>query len=205
MLKKLIVGSVLLSTSLFSQAGIISNINGADMSGIQVTAMFGNGNSETLTWAATGATSGGVTGAGWSLSLTGDTFGDYDGALNTFVGDWVLSNDSLSVGIVGLEVNAGVAGVYFDDADTIEYTAGSNVGRPFAADSLDVNASFSDIFSAPDLFGTMNIDWKPTTFLDLGQKLTFLTDTDKSVVSEPATALVFLSGLLALVNIRRKS
>ncbi|WP_077342121.1 hypothetical protein [Pseudocolwellia agarivorans] len=205
MLKKLIVGSVLLSTSLFSQAGIISNINGADMSGIQVTAMFGNGSSETLTWAATGATSGGVTGAGWSLSLTGDTFGDYNGASNMFVGDWVLSNDSLSIGIVGLEVNAGIAGVYFDDADSIEYTAGSNVGRPFASSSTDVSASFTNVFSAPDLFGTMNIDWKPTTFLDLGQKLTFLTDTDKSVVSEPATALVFLSGLLALVNIRRKS
>ncbi|XPF95071.1 hypothetical protein ACM9HF_03410 [Colwellia sp. RE-S-Sl-9] len=205
MLKKLIIGTTLLSTSLFSQAGIISVIDGADMAGIEVTATFGNGTTETLTWAVTGADSGGVSGASWSLSLSGDTFGDYDSVTNTFFGDWLLENTSEATGIVGLSVNGAIADIYFDDIDTVEHTPGSNAGRPFATASTDISASFSNVFSAPDLFGTMDIAWNAGTSLALGESLTFLTDTDKSVVSEPATALVFLSGLLALVNIRRKS
>jgi len=47
---------------------------GAMMDGLSVTATFASGFSQTLLWADTGAQSGGVTGAGWSLSLDGDTF-----------------------------------------------------------------------------------------------------------------------------------
>ena len=46
---------------------------GAMMTGLAVTANF-VGFSETLLWGTTGATSGGVVGTGWDLSLTGDTF-----------------------------------------------------------------------------------------------------------------------------------
>uniref|UniRef100_Q47IQ9 Ice-binding protein C-terminal domain-containing protein n=1 Tax=Dechloromonas aromatica (strain RCB) TaxID=159087 RepID=Q47IQ9_DECAR len=51
---------------------------GAMMGGMQVVATFVEGNGSTFTesrsWAATGATSGGVTGTGWSLTQTGDTY-----------------------------------------------------------------------------------------------------------------------------------
>ena len=47
---------------------------GADMDGLIVTASFLGGFTQTLAWADTGATSGGVSGTGWGLSLTGDTF-----------------------------------------------------------------------------------------------------------------------------------
>lgn len=50
------------------------NTSGAQMDGLKVTANFSGGLSQTLSWADTGATSGGVTGSGWSLSLGGDTF-----------------------------------------------------------------------------------------------------------------------------------
>lgn len=204
MLKKLLLGTVLLSTSLFSNAGIISIIDGADMAGIEVTAFFGDGSQETQTWAATSGTAGGVTGTDWSLSLNGETFGDVTPG-GVIVGSWVLNNTGSSDGIIGLEIDGAIADIYFDDLDSVEYTAGSSFGRPFAADSINVAASFTDVYSAPDLFGTLNINWATGTFLDLGETLNFLTDTDKATVSEPATALVLLSGLLALVNIRRKS
>jgi len=173
------------------------------MAGIEVTAFFADGNSEQLTWAASDAVSGGVTGTGWSLSLSGETFGDFDNSTNTLFGEWNLVNDSTVSAITDLSINAGIAGVYFDDLDTIEYTAGSDVGRPFASSDDTTVATFSGLFSAPDLFETLNIAW--TNSLTAGSSYSFLTDTDKATVSEPATALVFLTGLLALVNVRRKS
>ncbi len=47
---------------------------GAQMDGLSVTAIFTSGFSQTLSWADTGATSGAVSGTGWGLSLTGDSF-----------------------------------------------------------------------------------------------------------------------------------
>ncbi len=47
---------------------------GAMMSGLSITASFSGGLTETLSWATTGANSGGVTGSGWGLSVNGDTF-----------------------------------------------------------------------------------------------------------------------------------
>ncbi len=68
----------------YSTGGNVSSIpgltgfatTGAMMDGLAVTATFEEG-VETVYWADTGATSGGVTGVlgtGWSLSLDGDTF-----------------------------------------------------------------------------------------------------------------------------------
>ena len=47
---------------------------GADMDGMSVTASFEGGFSQTLAWAEGSPQSGGVTGTGWSLSLSGDSF-----------------------------------------------------------------------------------------------------------------------------------
>lgn len=47
---------------------------GAMMDGLRVEVFFSNGLNEVRFWADTGPTSGGVTGSGWGLSLTGDTF-----------------------------------------------------------------------------------------------------------------------------------
>lgn len=204
MLKKLLLGTVLLSTSLLSNAGIISIINGADMAGIEVTAFFGDGSQETQTWNATSLDAGAAISTDWSLSLSGETFGELVSP-SVFKGLWTFTNLNRLDGVVGIEVNGTIADVYFDNIDSVEHTVGSGFGRPFAADSISVAASFTDVYSAPDLFGTMNINWLGGTSLEVGQMLNFLTDTDKVIVSEPATVLVFLTGLLALVNIRRKA
>jgi hypothetical protein len=47
---------------------------GAMMDNLSIRAVFTGGLDQTLSWADTGLNSGGVTGTGWSLSLTGDTF-----------------------------------------------------------------------------------------------------------------------------------
>ena len=204
MLKKLLIGSVLLSTSLFSQAGIISVIDGADMAGMQVTATFSDGSTDTQMWSATGIDSGAASAADWSLSLSGETFGDVVSP-GTFIGAWTLENMSTAFGIVGLEIDGAIADIYFDIVDTTIETVGSGVGREFVADTSDVTASYSNLLSAPDLFGTLNIDWDAASMLSAGNAMQFFTDTDKTTVSEPVKSLMFLSGLVALVTLRRKA
>jgi len=205
MLKKLLLGTVLLSTSLFSQAGVISLIDGADMAGMEVTAYFANGTNDTQIWAATGSDSGAAASSEWSLSLSGETFGNVPSP-GVFIGVWEFNNISNLSGVVGIEINAAAGDIYFDNIASVEHTVGSGFGREIVFDpdnAVNVTSAFSDVYSGPDLHGTLDINWNAGTSLELGETLQFFIDTDKVSVSEPATALVFLTGLLALVNIRR--
>lgn len=204
MLKKWMLGMILLSTSLFTQATLInSDVSSADMAGIEITAFFGDGTQDTQVWSAFSSTLGGVSTSTWSLMLDGNTFGDFDGSTGTFYGLWTLSNLSVSDGIVGLTVNAGIADFYFDILPgTATSTPGSEAGRPFAANDSAAVASFSDVYSSPDLFGIMDI----TGFnLDVSEQLLFLTDTDRAEVPEPSTMFTFALGLIALTSLRKKS
>ena len=206
LLKKWMLGLIVLSVSLFSHAGlIVSVINGAEMEGIEVTAYFGDGSDDTQMWLASSSTAGGVNNGDWSLALEGDTFGDYDSSTDTFFGLWTLENLTIDSGIIGLSVNAGIANVYFDILEGfVPSTPGSNAGRPFASNAGEgVTASFSDVYSAPDLFGVMDITWNNQSRLAKDEKLLFLTDTDKVMVSEPSMIFVFSFGLLALLNSRK--
>lgn len=207
MLKKWMLGMILLSTSLFSQATLItSSVDAIDMQGITVTAFFADNTQETQIWSALSATVGGVINSDWSLTLDGNTFGDYDSVTNTFYGLWTLSNLNAAEGIVGLTVNAGIVGYYFDILNGYaSSTPGSDAGREFVASDATVNASFSDLFSAPDLYGKLTINWASNTQLIAGQELTFLTDTDKAVVPEPSTIVIFALSLFVLISLRKKS
>lgn len=204
-MKKWILGSLLLCTSLISQAGIIiGDITGADLAGSEVTVTFGNGQSETQTWLATSNDSGGVNGIDWSLELSGNTFGDYDQSTNTFYGEWTLKNLSAASGIVGLSVNTGVANVFFDTLAGAEGTVGSGPGRPFAASLNNVSADFTEPYSLPalDLFGQLDILWDPSTYLGVNTDLVFLTDTDMEV-PEPSALLVFAIAVFGLSRFRK--
>ncbi|MCI2285461.1 PEP-CTERM sorting domain-containing protein [Colwellia sp. MSW7] len=219
MLKKWTLGLILLSTSLFTQATLITkDVNAVDMAGISVTAFFEGGTQETLIWSALTATIGGVENNDWSLKLEGNTFGDFDQSTNTFHGEWNLINNSSTKNIVGLSIDASLAGFYFDiinganafDVVSGDFTAGSGPGRSFfgfnqAGEDLTVSASFTNMFSGPDLFGQLNLAWEPSQKLELGETFSFLTDTDKATVPEPSTLFTFALGLIALTSLRKKS
>ena len=205
MLKKWTLGVILLTTSLFSQAGIInSEVISPDMVGIEVTAFFGGnaGAQDTQIWSMFSSTLGGVSTSAWSLMLDGNTFGDFDSSTNTLYGEWVLNNVSVADGIIGLRINTGIIDVYFDILSDV-HTPGSEAGRPFAASDGSATAIFSDVYnSSPDLRGVMDV----TDFtLNVGETLVFLTDTDKVEVPEPATMFTFALGLIALTSLRKKS
>lgn len=100
--------------------------NGASMAGLTVTATFWNPASDDFTvetgvWAATGDTSGGVTKANWSLSVSGDTF-----------------SSAWSFGLTGgktlieLALDGSTGFTVFDTALPSSGTAGSESGSDFA-------------------------------------------------------------------------
>jgi len=88
-----------------------------------VTAVFGSGFSETLVWADTGPGSGGVFGAGWSLTQSGDTYNS----------PWTFTNDRSSDPLVELILDGTSAFTVFDRTfNNVEGTPGSAHGRDFS-------------------------------------------------------------------------
>ena len=203
-MKKLVVFLVLLlSGASASAVQLISIITGADMAGMEVTATFSNGSSETATWIVTDVPAtpvpagspvgdfevyaGGAFGNGWSLTQRGETFGDVDLANNLFFGQWTLSNQT-GVTMDGLVIDALVGGIVFDNIFGVEDTPTSDVGRPFTPNSNTITGAYGNAYSNPDLWGTLALSF-PGGFAD-GSTLNFMADTDKIPV--PGTFLLVL-------------
>ncbi|MHB1359358.1 MAG: PEP-CTERM sorting domain-containing protein [Rhodocyclaceae bacterium] len=169
--------------------------DGSQMSGMLVTAVFGN-TSQALSWATTGATSGGVTGAGWSLTQLGNTYGS----------DWNFSFTSTThiQTLTQLILNGSFGLTVFDRTppDSGDWgTPGSAQGwdLEFADSTIVATATYSDQVAigaaAPlgDLWHTLTIDFGQN---GISQNFAFVQDTDNDSrygVPEPGTL-----GLLGL-------
>ncbi len=204
-MKKLVVFlGLLLFGGSASAVQLISIITGADMVGMEVTATFSNGSSETATWIVTDVPAtpvpagspvgdfevyaGGAFGSGWSLTQRGETFGDVDLANNLFFGQWTLSNQT-GVTMDGLVIDALAGGIVFDNIFGVEHTPTSDVGRPFTPNSSTVTGAYSNAYSNPDLWGTLALSFAGG--FTNGSTLNFMADTDK-MIPVPGTFLLVL-------------
>jgi hypothetical protein len=177
---------------------------GAMMDGLKVTATFNNGFTETVAWADTGASSGGVSGNGWGLSLAGDSFST----------PW-LFNIGIASPLVSLYLDGRNTFTVFDRTLPDQGTVGSARGLDWSCASGSCNDALVTYDfavgiggAAPigDLFQTIQVQFGPAL---PATDFTFRQDTDNDLrqiqpVPEPGTLALLGMGLAATRWLRRR-
>jgi hypothetical protein len=198
---------------------------GATMAGMQITAIFADLSSQTVTWVATplvSPTSGGAFGTGWSVTASNNTFPPPP-VIDPHV--WTITN-TRGVGLTELIFDGGPGRTVFDRAITPPFTPGAGLGLDFSTDQFNgllptdtITATYRDVVSIPpaapvgDIFRTLDLVFQnsATTGFASGRTLSFEADTDTTtsdifplpIIPEPGSLLLFGVGALGLVGYRR--
>ena len=202
-MKKLILAGILAFFACQANAGFVQGVTGEDMVGMDVTATFADGSSETVTWGALLPGAGGVTGLlNWAVFLDGDSFGEFDPISGTIFGEFVVTN-FYDFDIVSLAFEGLAAGFVFDTAYGDASANGSGSGREMVSTNAAVFAVYSDNYM-DELFGTMTLFSQTQSVVSAADTMSFLTDVDKIDVPAPAGFAMIALALMGM-RIARKS
>jgi hypothetical protein len=176
--------------------------SGDQMVGMGVTVCFSILGCESRVWAATGPGAGGVTGTGWSLTESGDTFN---------VNAWTIDFGPNQGQIISIAL-AGGPFTLFDRTAPAPGTPGSANGRDFdtGADGV-IHVTYIDPVAiipdaaVGDVYHNMLIEWIDGT--GPRQGFSFSQDADNDVrltTPEPTTLALLGIGALGLALSRRR-
>jgi hypothetical protein len=182
---------------------------GSMMDGMTVTATFSNGLVESRSWADTGASSGGVSGTGWSLGLNGDSFST----------PWnYVDSDTSGRTLVSLELDGSTGLTVFDTTFGGQVgTIGSSLGATFFT-NLASDASVVATYSRPiaigaaapvlDVYQVVSVNFSGLAGGGANQSFNFIQDTDNDsrfAVPEPSALLLLVGGLAAAARRRQRA
>ncbi|MCP4689699.1 MAG: VPLPA-CTERM sorting domain-containing protein [Desulfobacterales bacterium] len=186
-------------TDVFFQDLTTMVTTGDTMGGMRVTVGFTNGGHQSVSWAGAGdGQTGQASGAGWSLSLSG----------NSWYAPWVLD---ASVAIDSISINALSGEAVFDVLWPDEGTPNSDIGwnyDPYGYETVDVTATYSNRGLVTgnawggDLYANLGIVFNAEA--GFSGHYEFYTDTDNVVVPIPATILLLGGGLIGLAGWRKR-
>lgn len=191
---------------LLNTAGISTlDVSGADMIGLGVTACFTAAPCQALTWGSTSLTAGGVAGAGWSLTLNG----------NSFTQRFVLQVTSSALTLSSLTLDGRPALTTFDINPSVVLSPDSGLGRAFdlldgpdagvvsAIDVVYSNKLAVQGFFYDDLYTLMTLNFTGGTGFTAGDRMEFMADTDQTANSTPIVPVngVPTPGTLTLVGL----
>lgn len=177
---------------------------GAEMNGLRVTALFSGGFTQTLSWATTGGDAGGVSGAGWGLSLEGNSFSEA----------WLFTMDQSLGQLLSFTLDASAPGqvTLFDTTfGNAVGTADSSSGTDFSFENCtgcNATALYSNVVAvggnAPvgDIFHTLQVNFEGGT--GPRTNFSFFQDADNDsrilvgFVPEPGSAPLAALALLGM-------
>jgi hypothetical protein len=163
-------------------SSIAALVTGADMAGLEVTALFDDAFSETVIWQSLGSGAGQAVGTGWSITESGDT-----------ISSFFLWENTRGVGVTQILFHDPTQSTIFDRGGDVG-TPGSSIGFTFFLVSVGV-FNYTATYSGPtalvgqaiygDIWATLTIDFTdPGGFTESysgGPIVGFQFDTDRCV------------------------